>query len=145
MNPASVHLDSANQRREGVETPMSLNVHTEDARSFMKTIYLKGSLDTETVSAFDQELDTVLESPLKVLVLDLSELKYLSSAGIRSMFRAQKSMKARAGKALIVNPQPAVQKVFDIVKAVDLSAVFASVQELDKYLDTIQRKMKEEE
>ncbi|MEE9264013.1 MAG: STAS domain-containing protein, partial [Vicinamibacteria bacterium] len=70
---------------------------------------------------------------------------YLSSAGIRSMFRAQKSMKARAGKALIVNPQPAVQKVFDIVKAVDLSAVFASVQELDKYLDTIQRKMKEEE
>ena len=124
---------------------MSLNVRTEDARSFMKTIYLKGSLDTETVSTFDQELDTVLESPLKVLVLDLSELKYLSSAGIRSMFRAQKSMKARAGKALIVNPQPAVQKVFDIVKAVDLSAVFASVQELDKYLDTIQRKMKEEE
>ncbi len=124
---------------------MSLNVRTEDARSFMKTIYLKGSLDTETVSTFDQELDTVLESSLKVLVLDLSELEYLSSAGIRSMFRAQKSMKARAGKALIVNPQPAVQKVFDIVKAVDLSAVFASVQELDKYLDTIQRKMKEEE
>jgi len=124
---------------------MSLNVRTEDSRSFTKTIYLKGSLDTETVSTFDQELDTVLESPLKVLVLDLSELAYLSSAGIRSMFRAQKSMKARAGKALIVNPKPAVQKVFEIVKAVDLSAVFASVQELDKYLDTIQRKMKEEE
>ena len=124
---------------------MSLNVRTEDSRSFTKTIYLKGSLGTETVSTFDQELDTVLESSLKVLVLDLSELAYLSSAGIRSMFRAQKSMKARAGKALIVNPQPAVQKVFEIVKAVDLSAVFASVQELDKYLDTIQRKMKEEE
>ena len=124
---------------------MSLNVRTEDSRSFTTTIYLKGSLDSETVATFDQELDTVLESPLKVLVLDLSELEYLSSAGIRSMFRAQKSMKARAGKALIVNPQPAVQKVFDIVKAVDLSAVFASVQELDKYLDTIQRKMKEEE
>jgi anti-anti-sigma factor len=123
---------------------MSLNVRTEDSRSFTKTIYLKGSLDTETVSAFDQELDTVLESPLKVLVLDLSELEYLSSAGIRSMFRAQKSMKARAGEALIVNPQPSVQKVFDIVKAVDLKAVFSSVQELDKYLDAIQRKMKEE-
>ena len=83
---------------------MSLNVRTEDSRSFTKTIYLKGSLDTETVSTFDQELDTVLESSLKVLVLDLSELAYLSSAGIRSMFRAQKSMKARAGKALIVTP-----------------------------------------
>ena len=124
---------------------MSLNIRTEDTRSFTKTIYLKGSLDTETVSTFDQELDAVLESPLKVLVLDLSELDYLSSAGIRSLFRAQKSMKARAGEALIVNPQPSVQKVFDIVKAVDLKAVFSSVQELDKYLDAIQHKMKEEE
>ena len=124
---------------------MSLNIRTEDTRSFTKTIYLKGSLDTETVSTFDQELDAVLGSPLKVLVLDLSELDYLSSAGIRSLFRAQKSMKARAGEALIVNPQPSVQKVFDIVKAVDLKAVFSSVQELDKYLDAIQHKMKEEE
>lgn len=124
---------------------MPLKVRTEDSRTFTKTIYLEGSLDTETVSTFDQELDTMLESPLKVLILDLSELEYLSSAGIRSMFRAQKSMKARAGEALIVNPQPAVQKVFEIVKAVDLKAVFSSVQELDKYLDTIQRKMKEEE
>ncbi len=124
---------------------MSLNIRTEDTRSFTKTIYLKGSLDTETVSTFDQELDAVLGSPLKVLVLDLSELDYLSSTGIRSLFRAQKSMKARAGEALIVNPQPSVQKVFDIVKAVDLKAVFSSVQELDKYLDAIQHKMKEEE
>ena len=89
---------------------MSLNVRTEDARSFTKTMYLQGSLDNETVSTFDRELEAVLETPLKVLVLDLSELEYLSSAGIRSMFRAQKSMKARAGEALIVNPQPAVQK-----------------------------------
>ena len=124
---------------------MSLNLRTEDSRSYTKTIYLTGSLDTETVSIFDQELDAVLGSPLKVLVLELSELDYLSSAGIRSLFRAQKSMKARAGEALIVNPQPSVQKVFDIVKAVDLKAVFSSVQELDKYLDAIQHKMKEEE
>jgi anti-anti-sigma factor len=124
---------------------MSLNVRTEDTRAFTKTIHLEGRLDNQTAASFDQELDAVLESPLKVLVLDLSKLEYLSSAGIRSMFRAQKNMKARSGQALIVNPQPAVKKVFDIVKAVDLSSVFANVKELDDYLDKMQHRMTEGE
>jgi hypothetical protein len=37
----------------------------------------------------------------------------------------------------------AAQKVFDIVKATDLAAVFTSVEELDRYLDAIQRKVVE--
>ena len=40
---------------------MPLNVRTEDSRSFTKTIFLEGSLDTDTVSTFDQELDAVLD------------------------------------------------------------------------------------
>jgi hypothetical protein len=34
-----------------------------------------------------------------------------------------------------------VQKVFEIVKAADLAAVFSSVHELDRYLDAMQRKV----
>jgi len=37
-----------------------------------------------------------------------------------------------------------VQKVFDIVKAVDLATVFRNVQELDQYLDAMQKKVLEE-
>ena len=117
---------------------MTLSVRVEDRQSFTKTIFLEGRLDSTTAPQFDAQLDGVLALPMKVLVLDLSKLDYISSAGIRSMFRAQKSMKARSGKTLIVNPQPAVQKVFDIVKAVDLKSVFASVRELDEYLDSLQ-------
>ncbi|MGN6093137.1 MAG: STAS domain-containing protein, partial [Luteibacter jiangsuensis] len=39
------------------------------------------------------------------------------------------------------NPQPQVKKVFDIVKAVPVAEVFASVGELDQYLDHMQRQM----
>jgi anti-anti-sigma factor len=106
---------------------------------------LEGRLDSQTAPELDKELDTVLGSPLKVLVFDLEKLEYISSAGIRSLFRAQKHMKTRSGQALIVNPQPAVQKVFDIVKAVDLKSVFTSVKELDAYLDTMQRRITEGE
>ena len=85
----------------------------------------------------------MLDSPLKVLVFDLGGLEYTTSAGLRSFLRAQKSMSQRAGKVLFVNVQAPVQKVFDIVKAVNLATVFRSVQELDEYLDVMQAKDRE--
>jgi anti-anti-sigma factor len=122
-----------------------LNVRVEESRSFTKSVCLEGRLDHETVAALDRELDAVLASPVRALVFDLSGLEYTSSAGLRSLFRAQKSMRARGGKTLLLNPQPTVQKVLDIVKAVDLNEVFTSVAELDAYLDAMQKKVAEGE
>ena len=124
---------------------MPLNITVEDSRAFTKTVSLEGRLDNETAPELDQKLDDVLSSPMKVLIFDLKGLEYISSAGIRSIFKAQKTMKVRSGEAVVVHPQPTVQKVFDIVKAVNLKTVFASVQELDTYLDTIQRRIAEGE
>jgi anti-anti-sigma factor len=124
---------------------MPLNISVEDSRAFTKTVSLEGRLDNETAPQLDQKLDEILSSPMKVLVFDLKGLDYISSAGIRSIFKAQKAMKARSGEAVVVNPQATVRKVFDIVKAVNLKTVFASVKELDTYLDTIQRRIAEGE
>lgn len=120
---------------------MALNVRVEEGRSFTKTLVLEGRLDSDTVVTLDPELDAVLASPVKVLVFELSGLEYISSAGLRSLFKAKRSMKARAGKVLVVNPQPPVQKVFDIVQAVDVDEVFRSVSELDAYLDAMQKQV----
>ena len=120
---------------------MPLKVRVEEGRSLTKTLLLEGRLDNESVAGFDKELDAALGSAVKVLVLDLTGLEYITSAGLRSIFRAQKVMNARAGKAVLLNPQPQVQKVLDIVKAADLGAVFRNVQELDAYLDAMQKKV----
>jgi anti-anti-sigma factor len=120
---------------------MSLKVRVEEGRSLTKTLLLEGRLDNESVAAFDTDLDAALGSAVKVLVLDLTGLEYITSAGLRSIFRAQKVMNARAGKALLLNPQPQVQKVLDIVKVAELGAVFRNVQELDAYLDAMQKKV----
>lgn len=124
---------------------MPLNVRVVEGRSFTRTLVLDGRLDSETVTILDEPLDRVLAAPVKVLVFDLSRLEYISSAGLRSLFKARKSMKARAGQVLMVNPQPAVQKVFDIVKATDVNEVFRSVRELDDYLDAMQKRVSGED
>jgi len=123
---------------------MALSIKLEESPSFKKTLRLAGRLDNDTAADLDRELDKVLASPLKALVFDLGGLEYTTSAGLRSFLRAQKSLKPRGGSVLFVNLQPPVRKVFDIAKAADVASVFKSVQELDEYLDAMQKKAREE-
>lgn len=109
------------------------------------TIALSGRLDTTTAPELDKELDRLLANPnTKRLVFDLGQLEYLSSAGIRCFVRARKALEPVGGKIAIVNPQPAVRKVLDIVKAVPPGGIFKSVEELDAYLDDIQRQVRDQ-
>ena len=78
------------------------------------------------------------------LVFDLSGLEYLSSAGIRCFVRARKAIEPGGGRIALLNPQPAVQKVLDIVKAMP-GGIFESVAELDEYLDAMQKQVRDPE
>lgn len=124
---------------------MTLNIQVEETRSETKTLVLAGRLDHQSVEAFDERLEAVLGSTATVLVFDLTELEYITSAGLRSMFRARKVMSDRGGKCMLVNPQPQVLKVLEIVKVPELGAVFQSIEELDAYLDVMQKKIMEGE
>ncbi|WP_017166522.1 STAS domain-containing protein, partial [Xanthomonas phaseoli] len=107
-------------------------------------VILTGRLDTHTYQDLDVALSPLLGTRITTLVLDLSALEYISSAGIRCIFKARKALAQRQGKVLVSNPQPQIRKVFDMVKAVPLSDVFASTEELDAYLAAMQRKVIEQ-
>jgi anti-anti-sigma factor len=119
---------------------MTLTMQISDRDVSTKYVVLSGKLDTVTSPEFDEHIGPTLASAANVLVLDMAELSYISSAGLRSIFRARRSVEARGGALLLVNVQPSVQKVFDIVKALPAQSVFKSVAELDQYLDYMQRK-----
>ena len=119
---------------------MALKVRVTQDRSYLRTIHLDGRLDTETAPLLDSELEKFATAPVEVLVFNLQNLEYISSAGLRSIFGARQYVAAEAGRIMLVNARPAVQKVFDIVKAVDIASVFTSVAELDRYLDHMQRR-----
>jgi anti-sigma B factor antagonist len=124
---------------------MSLVTRVDESRLPRVTVMLSGKLDAMTYLEFDRSLEGVLARiPAQgTLVLDLADLDYISSAGLRSLFRARKAMKAAGGHSLIVNAQPQVRKVFEIVKAVPVNEVFRNVAELDAYLDMMQKKVVE--
>ncbi len=123
---------------------MDIGIAIDTGGGDTRRVLVSGKLDTHSYAELDRQLAPLLAAgAVKTLVLDLDQLAYISSAGIRSIFKARKAMAARGGKLLVVNLQPQIQKVFDIVKAVPVGDVFASAAELDAYLDAMQRKVLE--
>ncbi len=119
---------------------MELQIHIDPPSNGSQRVALGGRLDTHSYAEFDRQLEPLLPG-MQSLLLDLSELVYISSAGIRSIFRARKALAGHSGKVLVLNPQPQIQKVFDVVKAVPLNEIFSSAAEADAYLDAMQRKV----
>ena len=76
------------------------------------TIELEGRLDTLT----SPDLETVLKESLddvKTLTFDLAKLEYISSAGLRELLFAKKTLHNR-GNVKIVNANSVVKEVFEV-------------------------------
>lgn len=104
-------------------------------------VHIGGSLDTLTAPDFERQLEGRLRAGLQMLVLDMKELEYISSAGLRVIFKASKSIKGLGGKMGVANRQPQIAKVFEIVKALPDLNIFSSTEELDDYLGAMQERV----
>ncbi|MFC5571002.1 STAS domain-containing protein [Lysobacter yangpyeongensis] len=122
---------------------MNFTIRIDPPSGGSQRVALGGRLDTHTYGELDRQLAPLLAADTSSLVFDLAQLDYISSAGIRSILLARKALAARGGKVVVANPQPQIQKVFDVVKAVPLSEIFTSVAEADAYLDLMQRRVLE--
>ena len=76
-------------------------------------VAVKGRLDTNTAPELEQSIMSDLED-VKLLKLDLAELDYISSAGLRVVLTLHKTMAARSGSFKVSNPKEEVLEVFDM-------------------------------
>ncbi len=78
------------------------------------TVALRGRLDTLTSRDLETELESLLANPdIKVLVIDMKELEYISSAGLRVMLDAARTMEDK-GEMIVTNLCSEVMDVFSI-------------------------------
>ena len=119
---------------------MPLTITSEPGEGFV-TIRPAGSLDSNTYTDLQDHVAAITKNKPGVLVLDLKDLSYISSAGVRVVIAAQTAMKAAGGGFAIVNLQPQIRKVFEIIMALPSPNVFESVADLDRYLAGIQKKV----
>jgi anti-anti-sigma factor len=124
---------------------MELNteISTDCAQSLAR-VALIGALNTDTAPEFEQQLNTVIDGDAELIVLDMKALDYISSAGLRVIFKAAKQCQQQGRKLAAANRKPHIDKVFEILKALPDMAVFANDDELDDYLTSMQDKVKNE-
>jgi anti-anti-sigma factor len=77
-------------------------------------IILKGELDAQTAPAFRDEVAAAAKADVDELVLDLTDLSYLSSAGLRSLVFARQKM-ADDVRVVLVRPTDAVEQTIRLV------------------------------
>ncbi len=92
------------------------NINGENA-----TLKISGRLDTQTAPELEQELDVVLSS-CKDLTLDMTALEYVSSAGLRVILKAQKTMNTK-GAMKLTNVNESIMEIFDITGFIDILTI----------------------
>lgn len=122
--------------------PLQIDVQEKPGGSYI-TIDMSGPLDANTHTQLATVVEAVLKKPVNLIIFNFDKVNYVSSAGVGVVLGAEKSLKAKGGKALLVNLKPQIRKVFDIVKALPQQQVFSSITELDAYLAEIQRQVRE--
>jgi len=94
---------------------------TKAADGTALTLVLEGRLDTATAPQLEKELKENLTG-ITDLTLDMKELSYLSSAGLRVLLTAQKQMN-RQGKMVLKNVGETIMEVFEVTGFVDILTI----------------------
>jgi len=121
---------------------MSLEIVITTEENSGKRISIAGSLDSNTAHELQQSVDTEIDGSVPTVIFDFKNLNFLSSAGLRVIFKTKKTIDNNGGKFLLVNLQPQIKKVFEIIKALDGMNVFKDQDEMDRYLAAMQDKVK---
>jgi len=92
----------------------------------------RGRLDHDNCEVFQRDLATELEACEKdhaSLVLDMSGVDYVSSAGLRCLMIAAKQAKSHAGRIVIAAPQAVVAEILQISRFNLVLPVFGTTRE----------------
>ena len=75
-------------------------------------VAIKGRLDGESFPEAEKVTRGILEAEKRLLLFDLSELEYLSSAGLRVILEAAKGVKLNDGKLVLCGLNKFVKEIF---------------------------------
>ena len=93
------------------------------------TLSLSGKLDTTSAKTFEEKVLARVDAGERRLVIDLAQLDYISSAGLRVLILAGKRLGGADGKLVLCSLKEPVREVFDIAGFSSIFAVYGSHDE----------------
>ncbi len=97
---------------------LTINKTIEDGKAVFT---LEGRLDTTTAPMLEKVLKEALPG-VSDLTLDFADLEYISSAGLRVLLAAQKTMN-RQGSMKIVHVCDTIKEIFEVTGFLDILTI----------------------
>ena len=88
---------------------------------------LKGEIDLHVSPTVAASLNAMIEKKPRRLVVDLSEVTYIDSAGLAALIEAMQKVEAYGGKFLLAGLQETVRSIFEISRLDQVFQIFADL------------------
>ena len=92
-------------------------------------LQVTGRLDSTTSPALGERLSGILDAGKARLLVDFSQLEYISSAGFRVLLQAAKRADQNAAKLVLCGVSGKVRQLFDLGGFLDLFSITATREE----------------
>jgi anti-sigma B factor antagonist len=79
----------------------------------VNVVALSGRIDPQAAVDLKKDLAPLVGDSKKLLI-DMAEISYIGSAGLRELFFAAKNLERNGGKLVCSNLQPEVKRIFEI-------------------------------
>src|SRR6266566_1004028 len=104
-----------------------LVIDQSDLYSFQEVLTLNGPLTATNAPAFQNAMRR--QEPAETVILDLSEVPYIDSAGLGLLVTARVSRQKSGRKMVLSGINQRVQRLFDITRVAGLFLIFSSPEE----------------
>jgi anti-sigma B factor antagonist len=88
---------------------------------------LKGEIDLHVSPSVAASLNAMIEKKPRRLVVDLSDVTYIDSAGLAALIEAMQKVEAYGGKFLLAGLQETVRSIFEISRLDQVFQIFPDV------------------
>ncbi|NJN45740.1 MAG: STAS domain-containing protein [Candidatus Competibacteraceae bacterium] len=88
-----------------------------------------GRLDSLTYRSLEDHLSALIRNGKTTLVIDFTQLEYISSSGLRVLLMAAKQVRAAQGKLALAAMSASIREVFDISGFSSIFEIYPSAQE----------------
>ena len=109
---------------------------TEEKRGKVKIIGLRGRLDASSSPGVEQRLLSLIDQGESRIVLDFSELSYISSIGLRVLIATAKSIQKTRGKLALASLNNHVQEIFRIAGFTSIFSIYPTREEAVAFSQT---------
>jgi anti-sigma B factor antagonist len=101
-----------------------MELEIKNQRDQITHLVLRGRLDTAGVGDVELKFTGHTVPRAKPLLLDMSEVTFVASLGLRMLLTVAKALDRRGAKTVLLNPQPAVREVLSLSGFDQLTPVY---------------------